>query len=269
MIIEYHRPESLEEAMVLLSRPTPKTIPLGGGSKLSRNSVGDVAVVDLQKLGLNSIQHANNTVVIGACTPLQNIMEANSVPAQLREMARIGLGANTRRQATIAGRIVADDGRSGFLAGLLAMNTQLVWLPGEHEVGLGDFLALRETWRDGQMIREVKIPDRVSLAIECVGRSPADRPILVVAVGRWPSGRTRVVLGGFGKAPILAMDGPEAVGADLAVKDALRHADDEWASAEYRTAVGIQLVKRLNADLGRTQPEISEGNDAEEISEGI
>lgn len=249
MITEYHRPETLEEALALLSRPTPKTVPLGGGSHLSRNSVGEVAVVDLQKLGLNYIHSSNNFLEIGACTPLQSVMENPHVPLQLREMLRIGIGANCRRQATIAGSVVTDDGRSGFLAGLLALNTQLVWLPDDREVLLGDYLALRETWQEGRVIREMKVPANVNLAVEGVARSPADRPLLCVAVGRWVSGRTRVVLGGFGKAPILAMDGPEAVGAELAVKDALLYSDDEWASAEYRMAVGTQLVKKLIAGL--------------------
>lgn len=249
MITEYHRPEKLEDALLLLSRPTPKTIPLGGGSYLSRNSSGSVAVVDLQNLGLNYIHSSNNILEIGACTALQTVMETTALPFHLRETLRLGVGANTRKAASVAGCIVTDGGRSSFLAGLLALNTQLVWLPGDREVSLGDFLALRETWERGALIREIHVPSNVILAYEGVSRSPADHPFLSVAVGRWPSGRTRVVLGGFGKAPILAMDGPEAVGADLAVKDALLYADDEWASAEYRMNVGMQLVNRLVANL--------------------
>lgn len=249
MITEYHRPETMDEALSLLSRTTPKTIPLGGGSYLSQNSVGEVAVVDLQKLELSYIRSANSTIEIGACTRLQDLVENDSSPTQLREILRVGLGANTRKQATTAGRIVADDGRSAFLTGLLALNAQLVWMPGDREVSLGDYLALRSTWHEGNLIKEVIFPGNVKFTIEGVARTPADRPILCVAVSRWTSGRTRVALGGFGKAPILAMDGPEGVGAELAVKDALLQAGDEWASAEYRSAVGVQLVKKIIAGL--------------------
>ncbi len=38
MIIEYHRPETLEQALALLSRKNPPTLPLGGGSYLSRHT---------------------------------------------------------------------------------------------------------------------------------------------------------------------------------------------------------------------------------------
>jgi CO/xanthine dehydrogenase FAD-binding subunit len=248
MIIEYHRPESLEDAIDLLSRPTPKTVPLGGGSFLSRNSVGNVAVVDLQGLSLNYVHTSNNFLEIGACTPLQAVMESE-LPVQLREVLRLGVGVNTRRLSTIAGCIVTDDGRSGFLAGLLALNAQLTWQPGDYEVSLGDYLALRETWHDGKLIQEVKVPANVKLFVETVSRTPADRPILCVAVGRWSSGRTRVVLGGFGKAPILVMDGPEATGAELALRNALLDAGDAWAGAEYRLDVGVQLIRRMVKQL--------------------
>ena len=31
MIVEYHRPNNLDEALLLLSRDYPHTVPLGGG----------------------------------------------------------------------------------------------------------------------------------------------------------------------------------------------------------------------------------------------
>jgi len=249
MITEYHRPDTLEQALALLSRSEPKTVPLGGGAQLSRSAVDDVAVVDLQLLGLDYIRSDNHHVIIGACTPLQKVMECELIPGRLREVLKNEYSANLRGQATLGGCISAGDGRSSFLTGLLGLNAELVWLPGEREISVGDFLALRQTWPSGQMIREVRIPSNANLAFEGVARSLADRPVLCVAVGRWSSGRTRVALGGTGKSPILAMDGPEAAGAELAVKDALLHADDAWASAEYRMAVGTQIVRRLLASL--------------------
>jgi hypothetical protein len=93
----------------------------------------------------------------------------------------------------------------------------------------------------------VRIPLNVTLRFEMVARSPMDRPVVCAAVASWPSGRTRVALGGYGKAPILAMDGPEPVGAAVAAREAYRFAEDEWAGADYRMEVAGKLVGRMVA----------------------
>jgi CO/xanthine dehydrogenase FAD-binding subunit len=56
MILEYHRPQALDQALALLSRETPRTIPLGGGTVISQMAGPGVAVVDLQSLGLNTLE---------------------------------------------------------------------------------------------------------------------------------------------------------------------------------------------------------------------
>jgi CO/xanthine dehydrogenase FAD-binding subunit len=99
----------------------------------------------------------------------------------------------------------------------------------------------------GRLITQVTIPLNASLAYEYVARTPADRPIVCVAVARWPSGRTRVVLGGYGQLPLLAMDGPEATGAETAVEDAFSQASDAWASSAYRQATALTLIRRILA----------------------
>jgi CO/xanthine dehydrogenase FAD-binding subunit len=87
------------------------------------------------------------------------------------------------------------------------------------------------------------------LVFEYVARSPKDRPILILAIAQWGSGRTRVALGGFGPAPIIDMDGMGADGVDLASRDACFEADDQWASAEYRREVAAKLALRCVARL--------------------
>ena len=59
MIIAYHRPQTLDEALTLLSRPN--TFPLGGGTLLSHSKADSVEVIDLQALGLNSLRKAATT----------------------------------------------------------------------------------------------------------------------------------------------------------------------------------------------------------------
>lgn len=248
MISEYKRPETIEEALGLLARQSPKTFPMGGGTFLSQHTEGDVAVVDLQCLGLDRIEKSSSSLEVGAAVTLQALLECQALPVALEKALHHEAGQNLRSQASIAGTIVTSDGRSPLVTALLAVNTRLVWLPGDQEVGLGDYLALRESWAGGGLIRAIRIPLNGDLKMEIVARSPLDRPILCVAICRWTSGRTRVGLGGFGKSAILAMDGPEPAGADLAVKNAYLHATDAWASSAYRSQVGMEIVRRLLAD---------------------
>src|SRR5690606_22039911 len=93
------------------------------------------------------------------------------------------------------------------------------------------------------------LPLNVHLAYEYVARTPADRPVVCASVARWPSGRTRVALGGYGAAPVLVLDGPEPGGAEAAAADAYSDAEDEWASAAYRSEIASVLVRRCLEEL--------------------
>ena len=127
---------------------------------------------------------------------------------------------------------------------MLALGAELDILPGDEQISLGSFLPLREQRKPNYLITHITIPNHVGLAYEYVARTPADLPIVCAAIAQWPSGRTRVALGGFGHAPLLAMDGPEADGAESAARDAYREAGDQWASAAYRSDVAGTLVAR-------------------------
>ena len=96
----------------------------------------------------------------------------------------------------------------------------------------------------GVLLTEVEWWLKPYLAFESVARAPKDQPILIVAVAKWDSGRTRIALGGFGDAPIIAMDGPEDRGADVACREAYHDAQDAWATATYRREVAAKLALR-------------------------
>ncbi len=248
MILEYHRPENLADALELLSRENPRTVPMGGGSMLSRLRAPDFAVVDLQCLGLNKIETEGQLLYIGSTTTLQQLIEFEGIPEALQDALRDSLlheiALNMRQVATIAGSLVSCDGRSPFVTALMALDARLFWAPGDEVQSLGDYLPLRDNFDGSRLMISARIPLNAALRFETVARSPMDRPVICAAVATWPSGRTRVTLGGFGKAPVLAMDGPEAVGAVTAAREAYRFAGDEWASAEYRMDVAGKLVQR-------------------------
>jgi len=245
MITEYHRPEKIEAALQLLARQQPITVPLGGGSALNRPSDQALAVVDLQALGLDEIRPRGNFLELGATVRLEQLLQTPELPPALHKAVRHEASYNLRQVGTVAGSLVAADGRSPFAAVMLALDATLSLLPGAEEISLGDVLPMRSERLQGRLITQVTIPLNTTLAYEYVARTPADRPIICVAVGRWPSGRTRIVLGGYGPGPLLAMDGPEAGGAETAVQDAYGQAEDAWASAAYRQATAVTLVQRI------------------------
>lgn len=245
MIVEYHRPESLSEALALLARQEPLTLPLGGGTVISRAHKPDCAVVDLQRLGLDSIERDGQMLKVGAAVKLQQLLECADIPDALRESLLKEAQLNLRQMATVAGAVASCDGRSPFVTALLALDPRIHWAPEQDATPLGDYLPLRDAFGHGRLIVGIHIPLNSTLRFEMVARTPLDRPLLCAAAARWPSGRTRVTLGGFGKAPILAMDGPEPVGAPAAAREACRGSGDEWASAGYRMDVAGKLVKRL------------------------
>jgi CO/xanthine dehydrogenase FAD-binding subunit len=256
MILEYHRPETIEAALELLARPQPRTLPLGGGTVLNRPSAGTIAVMDLQALGLDGLQADGNSLGIGSTVKLAKLSDAPGLPQGLLKALNLELTYNLRQAATAAGALVSAGGRSGYACAMLALDAELevhahpsTGKPGKERINLGDWLPLREELLRGRLITQVRIPLNVQLAYEVIARTPADLPILCVSVAQWPSGRTRVAVGGFGPAPLLAMDGPAPAGAETAAREVCLAAGDEWASAEYRREMAIVLVRRCLEDF--------------------
>jgi CO/xanthine dehydrogenase FAD-binding subunit len=206
-------------------------------------------VVDLQGLNLHAVRDRGNSLEIDSGVTLQALLDTPKIQTGLTEAIRHEAAYNLRQVATVAGALVAANGRSPFATAMLALDAALSLQPNDEEASLGDILSLRDEYLRGKLITQIKIPINARLACAYVARSPADLPIVWVAVASWPSGRTRLALGGFGAAPKLAMDGPEMDGAETAAEDAYASAGDEWATAEYRQEVARTLTGRCQEIL--------------------
>lgn len=247
MINEYTRPKSLAEALALLQRPEPKTVPLAGGTALNRQQPEPLAVVDLQDLRLDQVRTQGRTVELGAMVTLQRLQELaeeGKVQAELKEVVEREATYNLRQVATLGGTVAAADGRSPLLTALLALEAHLQLQLGEEEISLGDLLPLRAEKLKGRLITGLTLSLQPRLAYAAVARTPADRPIVCAALAAWPSGRMRLALGGYGPVPALAFDGSGAEGLEIAARSAYAAAADEWASAEYRLEVAAVLSRR-------------------------
>lgn len=241
MISTYHRPQTLDEALTLLTQPN--TVPLGGGTLLSKATADSVAVVDLQRLGLDSLRVNGSSLDLGATLTLQSLLESEHCPEALKRALKLEAPLNIRNSATTAGTLISCDGRSTFATVLLALDARLEIRDsiGKSQVSsLGEFLPLRPRG----LITSITIPLNIKLAFEYVSRTPADKPIVCVALAQWNSGRTRLTVGGFGKSPMLAMDGTASDDVASAARNAFHEATDDYGSAEYRMDVASTLAKR-------------------------
>jgi CO/xanthine dehydrogenase FAD-binding subunit len=245
MITQYHRPHTLEEALELLSQPNAH--PLGGGTVLTRQSGNSVSAVDLQLLGLDKIHKSGNNLEIGATVILQNLLESVHSSEFLKAAIELEAPLNVRNMMTVAGSLVTCDGRSPFSVAMLAMDATIIFAPGSNRITMGNYLPQRG-WnagvQPGLLITKINIPLNIALAFETVARTPVDKPIVCAALAQWPSERRRLVLGGWGPAPTLVMDGNGPGSLQEAARNAYSEAGDEWASAEYRSEIASVLAKR-------------------------
>lgn len=251
MITAYHRPKTLDEALTLLAQPN--RTPLGGGTLLAQGKSDSVEAVDLQAVHLNTLKKSGNNFEIGATVTLQQLLESEDCPEVLKTALKLEAPLNLRNAATAAGTLVSCDGRSTFASVILAMDAKLEQTRLHDSkietrvLNIGDFLPMRNL--QGFLITSITIPLNIKLAFDYVSRTPSDKPIVCAALAQWNSGRTRLVVGGYGESPILAMDGTESEGLETAARNAFHEATDEWASAEYRKDVAATLVRRCLAKL--------------------
>lgn len=247
MIIEYHRPRNIEDTLTLLARSQPETVPLGGGTYLSHFADRPIAVVDLQSIGLNTIDREGDTYLnIGACVTLQMLYERSDIAETLRYALSREATLNIRNAATIAGTICTASGRSPVALVLLAMDAALQFADGQ-KTFVGDWLPMRKTSK--RLIASLIIPSDILCYAEWVSKTPQDLPVVGLALAKWPSGRIRIAIGGSGSQPLLLQDGRGSV--DIgALSELAGKQYDEWNGQEYYPAVVKVLLQRLLNQAG-------------------
>jgi CO/xanthine dehydrogenase FAD-binding subunit len=279
---EYHRPESLAEAHELLTRKSPKTVVLGGGTWLTGEAGQDIeAVVDIGQLGLARTLTEGRLLRIGAGTTLQSLVTHDVVgktgsSAGLRiigESATLMAGLNIRNKATIAGAIVTADSASPLVTALLACDAEVVTYgvrPINSErpqdiyqvLPLAGFLSYSaQVIERGAIIVEVRVvipSDDTRSSLERVGRTPMDYPIVCAAAQLAEKGgvvgNIRVAVGGVAPAPVrltsleFALEKKmvnELIDTELNQSvDRLNPTGDYKGGADYRKEMARTLARR-------------------------
>ncbi|RMG93193.1 MAG: hypothetical protein D6706_15815 [Chloroflexi bacterium] len=253
----YYRPETLSEALQLLTQPD--TVPLAGGTKLLAGDVTS-AVVDLQLLGLNEIVLENGVLEAGATVRLSDLaawLQANGGDAAALLLTAIRqAGPNTyRNAATLGGTIASRLPDSELLAVLLVLEASLVlYAPAETEMSLAAYLAAEE--RPSGLITHIRIPWGAGTGrSERVARTPADYPIVAIVCWQPAGEKPRLAGTGLGKRPF-RLTAAEACltpqftdemiqQAAAAAHDACHHPGDFRGDAEYRADMAAVLTRRV------------------------
>lgn len=202
MIIEYHRPQKLAEALTLLARKSPKTKVLAGGTEISHLSSEKFAVVDLQSLGLNKITKTDQKIGIGATVTLQQLVDEKAVPLKIREAAQLEYSQNLRNMGTVGGDLVTADARSMLLASFLCLDARLIFEPGNRKLSIEEWLDSRKGIQPGSLITKIEFDDK-PFTFTAVRKSPKDSPIVSIFGCVQKNGKLRIAVGGNGKYPFL------------------------------------------------------------------
>jgi CO/xanthine dehydrogenase FAD-binding subunit len=277
---EVHRPGSetgaagVDAALRLLARPGIRTIPVAGGDWLLGSADGTVeAVVELQGLGMDALAYHDTAreLRIGAMATRAQL--AGWEPAVrlgrglLADAARNWRGSLQRNRDTVGGAVAVAASEDPLVAALMVLGAEVRVrsLAGETRSPLPTFTRnRREILATPALILELIVPvpaGRFGAAMERVGRTPADRPIVLAAASlRAESGicvDARLALGGVGSEPVLAAAAERLIGQQVndsaiagaasAAASALEPAGDERGSAAYRLAMAEVLARRALA----------------------
>ena len=255
--LNYHRPKTIKETLALME----KGVPLAGGTALTPQRYDVDAVIDLQDLKLDELKAGKSKIRIGATIKLQALIKAQEeVPQALGQACRQEAALNIRNAASIGGAVMTGDGRSPLLTALLSLDTSVITEPGNNSEPLEKLLEKRDDTRKPRLIVALEMMRPNRMFYEQVSRSPADRPLVCLAVAekRTSKGESHVVaaLGGYGERPIRLTEMEEALekGASLAEAAALAEkaysgAGDAFASAAYRAEIAGVLARRLLTEV--------------------
>ncbi len=254
--LEYARPESVEDAVKLLSREDARA--LAGGQSLVNVMKTRVAspelVVDLNRIdGLRGIRAVDGALEIGAMTTYSAIVESAEVAAArpiLAEVARTIADVQVRNRGTIGGNVCSNDPTNHFppLAAALGAELTIAGSDGERTVGAEEFFegVYLTAVKPGELLTSVRIPAKggardgwasVTLGKEGTG--------IVNVAATVSNGTARIAIGCVAATPVVVTASAD----ETAVADAVRAAEldppgDVHASAEYRRHLAEVLAAR-------------------------
>lgn len=277
---QYHRPKSLAQALALLTNTEGRiVVPIAGGTRLVASGRRDVQdVVDISHLGLSYIRSTDHSLVIGATTTLQTLVESPECTrtpyAIVSQAARSTTTSKMLRNvSTVGGELATRSPYSDLTTALLALNAALVIARNAEPLTilpLAQFLSQpHHQGIPSGLITEIRLPHWAPTATSAflrLSQIPSSPPILnaaaLVSMEAGRCHRLQIALGAAEGVPVrltlaeALLEGqiPELARIDAAVEKAVEHLQpfsDTHASADYRKTVAAVLARRvLHACLG-------------------
>jgi carbon-monoxide dehydrogenase medium subunit len=240
MITSYHRPDTLDEAVALVT--TPGTHVIVEGAALTSSAADEAtAVVDLQSLGLDGIDMSGESLEIGSMTTLADLATSPLVPAIISDLANREAPSTIRTVATIGGTVVTNDAESELLAGLLAFDALVTLAQADETLSH----SLESVLDDPQLIKgsiitTISLDPRGAATAHRTGRTPMDRPIVMVVGRRDTNGHIRLAITGVDSRVVAISPGQS---------DSLTPPSDFRGSSRYRKELATVLTERVLTDL--------------------
>ena len=268
-----------EEAYQLLTTTEGRGMYIAGGTTIVPTAAkGLDFLVDINRLGLDTIDSTDGQTTIGATTKIQSILESGTLAEAperiLADASRRSATPQVRNLATIGGSIIVSGYPTDLAPALLALGASFSILGKEEKAvpAFEFFSGASDVYELGDLITRVVIPAperglATGVSFQKLGRTAVDVAIVsVAAVAQFEDGgrvvQSRITCGGLGGSPMRLIDVEETIAGETPDPDLLAHCSeiaskavspksDLMASSEYRSEVLSVFVRRALEDCAR------------------
>jgi carbon-monoxide dehydrogenase medium subunit len=264
----YHKPTTVEDAVALVQTKANAAYVAGGAWIMAQGDPSLEVLVDLQKLNLDTIEADVDGVRIGATATLQEIIDDDSAgelaDGLLAEAARYTQSRNLREQGTLGGTLIVAGPEDSLTTALLVLDAEIFYAdPVGHSAPFNSFVAYRDRLiKACALLTELRVkrpPSRSAAALEVVGRSPRDKPIVTavayVEVEEGLPVTVRLAVAGADEKPARLLKAEHLLKGQLLTAEKIAAAlepavaelhplDDYRGSADYRREMAQVLTHR-------------------------
>jgi hypothetical protein len=245
VIKAYYRPDNKIDAVNLYKRSSISSIFILGSSKFGDGSQADSEVIDLQNIPFELPESESSGGVLDGFCFCETIALQPDLPPALKMAIRHDLTQNQRNSTPVAGYLYHANGQSMTAAVLLAMDASVIIFGSDQKMKFGDWILLRNK-NEFKVWRELDLSTSAEINFEFISKTPGDTPELVVALAKWKSGRTRLVIGSAeADSPQMVFDGTEKSGIVDVARNACSHLFSNQNQSEYLSQMTTTLLDRL------------------------
>jgi len=271
---QYYRPDNIQELLELVNKVGARGKILAGGTDLiSGVRAGKITlpenVIDINRVGLNSIDYSGGVVNVGAAAKLSDISASNIVTTRIPILAaaisEMG-SAQVRNMGTIGGNLCNASPAADTAPPLLVLDSKLhiMGAGGEKVVSVHEFFLGpgKSLLSSKEVLTRIEVPMQpldAKCAFVKLGRrkSLTLSTVCVAAIVRTKNGTfedARIALGAVAPTPLRIRKAEESIKgkrvceesideASTIVRNEVKPITDVRASEEYRREMSYELTK--------------------------